>query len=192
MLGSFLPKQSVVPYRGTKVNNLRFAVKVLLIVLSVVALLWVIGLLFSVSRLAGYCAVGVVAVGLYLTVQRWIRWLPGILIFGVLNAFIGLVTQHVPSNPRVAVAPSVALLLLAFYAAGYLASSFYDAARLSPLDRCAVIFYLLCAVLPALFGRNDVSTLRPAIVWPVTMGVLALTISLASHRLRKESAPNRV
>ena len=78
-----------------------------------------------------------IAIFLYFTAHKWVRWIGRILIFGVINSFIGLVTHHVPTNPHVEVSVGVAALLVAFYAVGSIVSFYYNVTHISFVDRLA-------------------------------------------------------
>lgn len=165
-------------------QNLRFAGKFLLAALGIVAALWMVGASFALSRWVGFAALAVVAIVLYATAARWAVWLPGLLVFGVINSLLGLVTHHVPTKPSVAVSDGVAGLLLACYAVGCIVSYNYDATRLSALDRCALLLYLFCMVWPAFPARKDLATVTPDIAWSTSIGMAALVTSFVAHRAR--------
>src|SRR6266513_1377095 len=69
-------------------NVFRFVGKVLAIIAVVIAAFWVIGYLFAFSKWAGFSSLGVVLIALYATAHRWIPWLPGVLVFGVINSLL--------------------------------------------------------------------------------------------------------
>src|ERR1700738_2103483 len=112
---------------------IRFAGKFLVVCIGLVAALRVLAVSFAFSRWTGALLLCVATITLYITAPRWVRWLPGLLIFGVLNSLIGLITHHAPTNPHKVVSVGVAGMLLAFYAVGSIVSYYYDAARLSAL-----------------------------------------------------------
>jgi hypothetical protein len=174
--------------RGNIMRALRFAGKFLLALLGIVAALWLVGQSFALSRWAGFVLLAVIAILLYSTVPRWVGWLPGLLVFGVLNSLLGLVTHRVPTNPGVAVSAGVAGLLLAFYALGCIVSYNYDATQLSVADRLALLVYLFCMIFPA-FAPNNLATVTPAVVWSTTIGMVALIASFAVHRARATKRP---
>ena len=168
---------------------LRFAGKFLLAVLGVIMALRLIGVALAFSRWTGVLVVVIIATVLYATARHWVRWLPGLLIFGVINSLIGLVTHHAPTNPQVEVSGWVAGLLVAFYAVGCVVSYHYDATRLSAVDKLALLLYLLCMVWPA-FSLNNLATLTAVVVWPMGIGMVALIASFASHRARHMKQPS--
>jgi len=174
--------------RGDPMRTLRFAGKFLLAVLGIVAALWLVGALFAISRWAGFVLLAVVTIVLYSTVPRWVGWLPSLLVFGVLNSLLGLVTHHVPTNPGVVVSAGVAGLLLAFYAIGCIVSYNYDATHLSAADRLALLVYLLCMIWPA-FAPNNLAGVTPVVAWSTSIGMAALIASFAVHRARVAKRP---
>jgi hypothetical protein len=175
--------------RGDVMRTLRFAGKFLLAALGIVAALWAVGASFAFSRWTGFLVLAIIAIVLYATAPRWVRWLPGLLVFGVLNSLLGLVTHHVPTNPGVAVSAGVAGLLIAFYTVGCIVSYNYDAAHLSTVDRFALLLYLFCMVWPAFGARNSLATITPAIAWLTSLGMAALIVSFAAHRARHGKRP---
>lgn len=182
--------ESITP--GTAGNHMsraiRFASKFLLVVLGVVVALRVVWASFAFSRWTGSLALAVTAIILYLTASRWVRWLPGLLIFGIVNSLIGLMTHHAPTNPQVAVSAGVAGLLVTFYTVGCIVSYHYDAAHLSVVDRLALLLYLFCMVWPA-FVVNNLASVTPVVAWSTTIGTAALTASFAVHRVRRGKGP---
>lgn len=164
-------------------RTLRFAGWFLLYALGIVAALWMLGASFSYSRWAGFVLLAVIAATLYATAPRWVRWVPGLLVFGVLNSLLGLITRHVPTNPSMAVSAGVASLLLAFYAIGCIISYHYDATHLSAADRLALLVYLVCMIWPA-FAPNNLATVTPVVAWSTSVGMAALIASFVAHRGR--------
>jgi hypothetical protein len=163
---------------------LRFAGKFLLVLTGVIATLLLFRISFAFSRWAGFLLVGVFTIVLYVTAHRWVRWLPGLLIFGVINSLLVLVTHKAPTNPGVIVSTGVAGLLLVFYAVGCVVAYYYDAAHLSAMDRCAWLAYLCCMIWPALAAHKDVVKVTSDIAWSVSVGVTALIAAFATRRMR--------
>jgi hypothetical protein len=166
-------------------HPIRFAGKFLLVIAAVVAALWLMGLVFRASPLGATLVLVMVAVGLYVTASWWVRWLPALLIFGMINSFFGLVTHHAPTSTRAPVSIGVASLLLTFYSVGCLISSQYGADRLSVLDRAAFVVFLFCMVWPAFSAPNDLSTLNSRMVGEMSLGMLALIASFVAHQYSK-------
>ncbi len=163
---------------------LYFAGKFLLAVLAVIIALRLIGAAFAFSRWTGFLVVIVIAIMLYSTARHWVQWLPGLLIFGVINSLIGLLTHHAPTNPQVKVSGWVAGLLAIFYAVGCIVSHYYDPAGLSIMDKLALLLYLPCMILPA-FATSNLATVTPLVAWSMSIGMAVLIASLAIHRRRR-------
>jgi hypothetical protein len=166
-------------------HAIRFAGKFLIAIVLIVAALWLIRVVFEASALGASLLLVAIAIFLYLTASSWVRWLPALLIFSIINSFVGLVTHHAPTNSRSPVSMGVAGLLLSFYTLGYLISNRYDARHLSILDRAALVVYLFCMVWPAFGAPNDLSRLTPMLAWTESIGMACLVASFLAHRIRR-------
>jgi len=165
-------------------KTVSFAGKVLLAVLGVIMALRLIGLVFAFSRWTGFMVLIIIATILYSTARHWVRWLPGLLMFGVINSLIGLVTHHAPTNPQVEVSAWVTGISVIFYAVGCVVTYHYDAAQLSVMDRLALLLYLLCMIWPA-FAASSPAIVTPVMAWSTSVGMAALVVSFAVHRTRR-------
>lgn len=161
-----------------------FAGKVLVVVAALIAALLLVRVAFELSTWAGLTVVGVYVVALYTTAIRWVAWLPGLLVFAVLNSAIALVTGHSPTNSQARVSTSLALLLLAFYTVGFLVSSWYDAMRLSALDRCAWLIYVACMIIPAFTPGSNLGNVTSAIAASAVAGIVVIVAAFGIHRKR--------
>jgi hypothetical protein len=170
---------------GELKRTLRFVGKFLLAVIGIIAALRIIGVAFAFSSWTGYAALAVVAIMLYATARRWVGWVPGLLLFGIINSLLALVTRHAPTNPHVEVSVGVAGLSLAFYVVGCVATYQYDATHLSVVDRCALLVYLFSLVWPALARSNSTMILTPIVVWGQSIGMVALIVSSLIHVVRR-------
>ncbi len=171
-------------YRGNATRGFHFATRFFLVVAGALAILLLFRVAFAFSGWAGFGLLSVLTIILYVTVDRWVRWLPGLLIFGVVNSLLGLITHQVPTNPHVVVSAGVAGLLLLFYAVGCVVTYHCDAAHLSGLDRCALLVYLYCMIWPTLVARKDLANVTSDIAWSVSIGVAVLIAQFATHRMR--------
>jgi hypothetical protein len=165
-------------------NALVFAGKVLVVIAVVIAALVLVRVAFGLSTWAGLTVVSVYVVALYTSADRWVAWLPGLLVFSVLNSVIALVTGHSPTNSQTSVSTSMALLLLAFYATGFIVSCRYDATRLSALDRCAWLTYVACMIIPAFTSGGSLGNVTSAIAASAMTGIVVIVAALAVHRKR--------
>jgi hypothetical protein len=169
-------------------RTLRFAGSFLLWALGIVAVLLMLGAFFAFSRWAGFVLLAVIAAVLFATAHRWVGWLSGLLVLGVLNSFLGLITSHVPTNPGEAISTGVAGLLLAFYAIGCIISYHYDATYLSAVDRLALLVYLFCMIWPA-FAPNYLAAVTPVVALSTSIGMAVLIASFVAHRVRCGKRP---
>ena len=99
--------------RSNETSTIRFVLKFALTALGVILALRAVGLLVAYSRWTGILAVGVIFLALFVTAPRWIKWLPGLLVFGIINSLIGLVTRHAPITLTHLLSPGVAALTTA-------------------------------------------------------------------------------
>ena len=163
---------------------MRFVGKFLLVVAGVVAGLLLFRISFAFSRWAGYTLVAVLTVALYATAPRWVRWLPGLLVLGIINSLVVLITHHAPNNPRVTVSREVAIVSLGYYAVGCAVTTQYDPSHLSAFDRFALLLYFACMVWPACLPHSQLADLTPTIAWPLGTGTAAIIVSFATRRMR--------
>ncbi len=172
-------------------HALRFASKVFGVIVVVIAVLLILRASFGYATWAGFVALGAIVIALYMTAHRWVVWLPGLLIFGVLNSLISLITHHAPTNPHVVVSVGLAGILLTFYGVGCVLSYYYDPATLSILDRCAWLLYLACMILPAFSAEESHGAVTPTILAELAIGMVAIVISFAIHHIQRGKKPAR-
>ena len=163
----------------------RFAGNVLAILAVAIAAFWIIGYLYAFSRWAGFLSLGIALIALYSTAHHWLPWRPGVLVFGVINSLLALITHHAPTNRAVSVSTTLAVFSLAFYALGCAVS--FRVEKVSVLDRCAWVVYLAAIFSPVLFARSTRGAVMSAIAWPLFVGMAAILISFVSHRIARHS-----
>src|SRR5215831_2842141 len=129
-----------------KSHLIRFTGKVLIVLAGIITSLRLIGLAVKLSPWNGYVITAIIACVMYVTVPRWVTWLPGILVFGIMSSLGGLLTHRAPTNPGVEVSSSLPIAALLYQLVGYTAARQYGASKLSVLDRCAVVIYLICMI----------------------------------------------
>ena len=134
---------------NTITSALLFAGKIILVLAAGIATLRIIGIAIAFSRWTGALSLCIVALALYATAQYWLRWLPGLLVFGVINGVVAASTHRAPLNYSVVVSTGLAILLSGFYAAGTVVSYYFGDARLSVFDRCAWLVYVSAMIVPA-------------------------------------------
>jgi hypothetical protein len=162
-------------------NSFSFARKLVLAILGSIVAVRALALLMAFSTWTEVLALSAIAGFLYVTAHRWVNWLPSLLLFGVLNSVIALITHHAPSNSHAPVSTVTATFLLAFYLGGSIGSYYYSSVRLSVLDRCSLLVYLACLVWPIVTAGNDLSALPPILVWSTVIGITAIFLPLATH-----------
>jgi hypothetical protein len=166
---------------------LRFAGKCVAIISASIIALRLIGMAFAFSRWTGFLAGTVISIVLLWTASRWVKWLPGLLIFGVVNSVAGLISHRVPTNSEAPLSSLVAALLVIFYTGGCIVASRYDATHLSAFDRGALLAYLFCMIWPAFLVGNNLADFSPIIGWSVGIGVTALVLSFLNHSRRRQT-----
>jgi len=166
---------------------LRFAGKCVAIISASLIAVRLIGMAFVFSRWTGFLAGAVILIVLLWTAPRWVNWLPGLLIFGVVNSVAGLLSHRVPTHPEAPVSSLVAVLLVIFYTGGCIVTSRYDAAHLSAFDRGALLTYSFCMIWPAFLVGKNLTHFSPIIGWSVGIGVTALVLSFLNHRRRRQN-----
>lgn len=171
--------------RRGRINSFRFVGKVLAIIAVAIAAFWLIEYLFAFSRGAAFSSLGIALIALYATAHRWILWLSGVLVCGVINSLLALITHHAPTNQTVSVSTALAILSLAFYALGSAVS--FRAEKVSVLDRFAWVVYFAAMFSPVAFASSTSGTVTPAIAWPLSVGMTAIVISFVSHRIAHHS-----
>jgi len=169
-------------------SGLTFTVKFICCLLGAILGLLVIRTLLSYSPLAFWVVVSSVATILFWTAPKWVIWMPGIMVFGVANSLVGLVTRKVPTRSDSEVSTAVALLLCALYSVGCVVPLQYDARRISVLDRSALLVYIVCAIYPA-YCHTTLASVTPVVFSAVTIGIGAMSISLVAHRVRRRLHP---
>jgi hypothetical protein len=162
-----------------------FAAKVIVVIAVFVTTLAVLRISFEISRWFGFLALGGVIASLYVSAPYWVRWLPGLLIFGVLNSLIALVTHHAPTNRNVEASTGLSILLLLFYSVGVIVARCYGVSRLSASDRCAWTLYLVFMIWPGFTAGSNLGVITPAIAGFTIAGMAVIIASFAVHRMQR-------
>lgn len=163
----------------------RFAGRVLLVVAAFIAVLLILRFSFEFSRWAGFLVIGLIMIAIYATAHHWVAELPGLLVFGVLNSLFGLITHHAPTNPEKVVSMGLCGMLLVYYTVGCIIFYYYDVAQFSAVDRVALLVYLFCIIWPAFAAGGNLGVVTPAITWSMIIGMAALGVSFAIHRMQR-------
>ena len=170
-------------------DAVRFTINFLAIAVGVLAVAWVLGRVFAYYHRTGSFAIVVIAITpiaifLFVTASRWVKWLPSLLFFGVMNSFMALITHRAPTNSDAVVSTGVASLQLVFYTVGCIVSNLYDSVHLDRVDRCSFLVYLTCIIWPAVASPNDLSVVTPPVTWSVCIGTTLLVAARATHQIR--------
>src|SRR5262245_25891168 len=80
---------------------LRFLLGFVIAAISVLLTLRILGLMFAYSPTTAFLAGAILLFLLYSTARRWVEWLPSLLVFGVFNSLIGLITHHSPRSSAI-------------------------------------------------------------------------------------------
>jgi hypothetical protein len=168
---------------------LAFAAKLLACLGVIVLGLWTIKVAIDFSKWTGLLAISMVVVLLLATAHRWIRWLPGILVFGVVNSLIVLTTHRVPTGP-VSVSTASASLMLVFFALGAAVSYCYGEERITPVDRCAFVIYCGSPVWAALTpdGLRSASVVTGPILYPLIVGMAVILVAFTIRLVRRRGS----
>ncbi len=174
----------------TMTSALLFAGRVILILAASIAVLRIVEVSVRHSRWTGGLVLCIVALALYATAHHWIRWLPGLLVFGVINAVVSLGTHRPPVNSLVTVSTGLALLLSGFYAAGALASYYLGDARLSVFDRSAWLVYVSAMIVPA-FTIPQSGVVTEEIAWSIAIALSTIGVSFTIRRMNMRKRQDR-
>jgi hypothetical protein len=107
----------------------------------------------------GWALLAVAAVVFLLTMDRWARFFPWVLAWGVFGGILTTASGHVVNHPEVAVPRWEGAAMTLLFATGALASQGLEKRRLRPTDRVALLAFASCvfwqvadskAMLPAL------------------------------------------
>jgi hypothetical protein len=142
------------------------------------------------SRSVGWVfLLGSTAVGLIL-LHRWIKYLPVLFGYGVLNGIVLTVSGHLTGSPSIPVSRPMGLLGTAFCFAGAVLSFTFKERTLYPIDRIAVLVLVFGFAYGAAYDGNRSDAVRGAVpdefVSFVLMGIGlgALFIAWAYDRFR--------
>jgi len=162
----------------------RFAGAVLLVLFAILFTGLAVRFAFGLSMWVGFSVLAVIVAGLYWSAHLWIPSLWGLLVFGVFNSGVALITSRA-ANTGVPVSRLSALAFLLYFLAGALISRQYrrnDA--ISRLDRCAFLVYLGAVIWSVTNkeARTDPSTFYFSLLFPLLFGVGAIAIAIIAHR----------
>jgi hypothetical protein len=136
---------------------------------------------FSTSKyppVVGWVFLGIAAVILFITAERWVKALPGILGLATFNALVSVFSGHAINLPSVPISRSEAVLATLLLAASTAVSPTFASRKLSIFDRLAFLIYASCIFWGAVDHRVNL---------PVQMGVgtFCLFFAWGYNRLRR-------
>jgi hypothetical protein len=106
------------------------------------------------SPVLGFLLIGIAAVILAFTVNKWVKVFPGLLAYGILGSVLTLVEGHVVNHPEVTVSHQKAVAMILYFAGATGLSLTFLKRKLSVVDRFAILAFVFCffwqAVIPNL------------------------------------------
>lgn len=98
----------------------------------------------SHSPALGWVLLGIAALILVFTMDRWVKIFPGLLAYGVVSSILMLVNGHAANHPEVPVSRLEAVLLIGFFAAAAVLSFTFTKHKLTLPDRIALFTFIFC------------------------------------------------
>ncbi len=96
------------------------------------------------SPAVGWMLLGIAALVLVLTMDRWVKVFPGLLAYGVVGSILMLMNGHAVNHPEVPVSRLEAALLIVFFAAAAALSFTFTNHKLTLPDRIALLIFIFC------------------------------------------------
>jgi hypothetical protein len=124
----------------------------------------------------GWALLAVAAVIFFLTMDRWARFFPGVLVWGILGGIVTTVSGHVVNHPEVAVPRWEGAVMTLLIATGAFASQRFEKRRLRPPDRIALVAFAFCFF----WQVEDFKLMLPGL----TIGIVSLAAAWANERVR--------
>ncbi len=106
------------------------------------------------SAILGWVLLGIAALVLIFTMDRWVKVFPGLLAYGVLGSVLMLVDGHAVNHPEVAVSRFEGVVMIVFFTIAAVLSLTFTKRKLRVTDRVALFGFVVCffwqAVVPNL------------------------------------------
>jgi hypothetical protein len=96
------------------------------------------------SPALGWGLLGIAALVLAFTMDRWVKVFPGLLAYGVVGSILMLMNGHAVNHPEVLVSKLEAALLIVFFATAAALSFTFTKHKLTVPDRIALIAFIFC------------------------------------------------
>jgi hypothetical protein len=149
------------------------------------------------SRFIGWVfLLGSTAVGLIL-LHRWIKYLPVLFGYGVLNGIVLTVSGHLPGSASIPVSRPMGLLAITFCIAGAVLSFTFKERTLYPIDRIAVAVFVFGFAYGAIYDSDESAAVRGAVPHELVsfvllgVGLCALFVAWAYDRFRRRAVRPR-
>lgn len=92
----------------------------------------------------GWALLALAAVIVLVTMDRWVKFFPGLLAYGVLGSVLTLVDGHAVNHPEVAVSRSEGMAMVAFCTFAAALSFTFTKRKLCVMDRVALFAFVAC------------------------------------------------
>jgi chromate transport protein ChrA len=96
------------------------------------------------SPTVGWGLLGIAALVLLLTMDKWVKVFPGLLAYGAFASILMLFSGHAVNHPEVVVSRLEAMAALMFFAAAGMLSLNFTKHKLTVPDRVALFAFVLC------------------------------------------------
>lgn len=131
----------------------------------------------------GWALLAAAAIIFLLTMDRWVRFFPGVLACGVLGGIVTTISGHVVNHPEVAVRRWEGAVMTLLLATGALISQSFEKRRLRPTDRAALLAFT-CSLFSQAVGSR-------AMLPGLTIGTICLAAAWANNRVRHQGDDSR-
>jgi len=125
----------------------------------------------------GWALLAAAAIIFLLTMDRWVRFFPGVLVCGVLGGIVTTISGHVVNHPEAAVRRWEGAVMTLLLAIGAVISQSFQERGLRPSDRVALLAFTCSLFSQALDSR----VMLPGL----TIGTLCLAAAWAIGRRRR-------
>ena len=124
----------------------------------------------------GWALLAVAATIFLLTMDRWARFFPGVLAWGILGGIATTVSGHVVNHPEVAVPRWEGAIMTLLIATGVFTSQRFEKRKLRSPDRIALVAFAFCFF----WQVEDSKVMLPGL----TIGAVCLAAAWANDRAR--------
>jgi hypothetical protein len=140
------------------------------------------------SRVTGWICIAAATVVLIWKIERWVRVLPGILFYGVINGLIMIAKGHLPNRPDLPVSRLEQIIVTLLIVGGGLVATTFQKRTLSTLDKVALLAFVFGVAFGAAYDSGRVATQHAALsvtsIISLSAGVCLLLLAWAYNRIR--------